>query len=130
MQKITKKDRYLEIRSLILDRPDLVEFIDHEIELVEKKNASRSLKPSKSATENAVLADSVLAVMKEGNRYTITEIQRDLITSVQTIKELIIPSSVEVIKCLKKGLRMSSANVMAASIRSFSRARSLSVSTI
>ena len=75
MQKITKKDRYLEIRSLILDRPDLVEFIDHEIELVEKKNASRSLKPSKSATENAVLADSVLAVMKEGNRYTITEIQ-------------------------------------------------------
>jgi len=78
MEKITKRDRYLELRSLVADHADLVEFIDHELELLEKKNASRSLKPSKSATENAKYAEIVYNAMEDGKRYTISELQNSV----------------------------------------------------
>lgn len=73
MEKITKRDRYLELRSLVADRSDLVEFIDHELELLEKKNASRSLKPSKKQVANADLADAIYNAMEDGVAYRIAD---------------------------------------------------------
>jgi len=75
MEKITKRDRYLELRSLVADHADLVEFIDHELELLEKKNASRSLKPSKKQVANADLADAIYNAMEDGVAYRIADIK-------------------------------------------------------
>jgi len=75
MEKITKRDRYLELRSLVADHPELVEFIDHELDLLEKKNASRSLKPSKKQVANADLADAIYNAMEDGVAYRIADIK-------------------------------------------------------
>ena len=75
MEKITKRDRYLELRSLVANHADLVEFIDHELELLEKKNASRSLKPSKKQVANADLADAIYNAMEDGVAYRIADIK-------------------------------------------------------
>ena len=74
MEKKTKIDMYLQIRAHLTDSEE-IEFIDKQIALTEKKNASRSNKPTKAATENAKYAEIVLAYMKNGKRYTVTEIQ-------------------------------------------------------
>ena len=68
----------MQIRSHLTDSEEIA-FIDRQIELTEKKNASRSLKPTKAQTENAQLADLVLDFMNESNRYTITEIQKGIV---------------------------------------------------
>lgn len=51
--KITKKDRFEQIKVIVADNPDLVEFIDHEIELLNRKS-------SKSATETPAQKDNAL----------------------------------------------------------------------
>ena len=78
--KITKKDNYVALRALAVDaeRPDLVEFVDHELELLSKKNASRNGKPTKSATETAEVAEVILANMPAGTKMTVTEIQKSI----------------------------------------------------
>ncbi len=75
MTKITKRDRYLELRALASNRPDLVEFIDHELELLEKKNASRSLKPTAKQVANADLTDAIYNAMEDGVAYRIIDIK-------------------------------------------------------
>ena len=75
MTKITKRDRYLEIRSLVADHAELVEFIDHELELLEKKNASRSLKPTAKQVANADLTDAIYNAMEDGVAYRIADIK-------------------------------------------------------
>ena len=74
MEKMTKRDYFNAIRELVADRPDLVAFIDHEVELLSKKNATRSTKPTKSATETANVAEKILAVLPAGEKFTATEI--------------------------------------------------------
>ena len=45
--KVTKRMRFEQIKSLVGDNEELVAFIDHEIELLDKKN-SRTGKPTKT----------------------------------------------------------------------------------
>lgn len=51
--KITKRERFEQIKVIVADNPDLVEFIDHEIELLNRKS-------SKSATETPAQKDNAL----------------------------------------------------------------------
>ena len=51
-KKITKRERFEQIKALIADNPDLVEFIDHEIDLLARK-------ASKSATQTPAQKDSI-----------------------------------------------------------------------
>ncbi len=81
-KKMTKVEMFKAIMSKYDLAPSEVEFIEHEIELLEKKNSSR--KPSKAQTENEGYKTAILEGMEEGKFYTIT----DLIKSISAIGEL------------------------------------------
>lgn len=78
-KKITKRERFEEIKSLIADHPELVEFIDHEIELIARK-ASKSAKPT-PAQEDAVavteIVKDILAECADPNGMTVGAILKD-----------------------------------------------------
>lgn len=60
-RKPTKIDRYNELLALdaVKANADLVAFINHEVELLTKKNSAER-KPTATQTENAQLADAIL----------------------------------------------------------------------
>ena len=61
--RITKKDNFADLRTLAenANRPDLVEFIDHEIDLLSKKSSSK--KPTKTQLANEGLKDAIVDVL-------------------------------------------------------------------
>ena len=75
--KITKKDNFSSIRKILVDNDAptaLIDFIDHEVELLEKKSASR--KPSKAQTVTTELREIVEGILSEATApLTISEIQ-------------------------------------------------------
>ncbi len=75
--KVTKKDNYSALRTIAetANRSDLVEFIDHEMELLAKKNATRSTKPTASQVENAEIAELVPKILENGKFYRLSEIK-------------------------------------------------------
>ena len=77
--KITKKMRFEEIKGILenLERADLVEFVDKELELLAKKSASRSSKPTKRQSENVDLKEEIYSAMTSAeadNGLTCTDI--------------------------------------------------------
>lgn len=56
---MTKRENYTAIRAIVIDNPELVAFIDHELELLDKKNSKRSDKPTAKQTANAELAEQI-----------------------------------------------------------------------
>lgn len=76
-KKMTKKDYFEQIKAKYNLTADEVAFIDHEIELLEKKN-SADKKPTAQQVANKSTQEAILAYMEAGKKYTIT----DLIKSV------------------------------------------------
>lgn len=50
------------------------DFLLHEVELINKRNAYKSDKPSKTQRENVVRKEGIAAVMEAGEIYTATDI--------------------------------------------------------
>lgn len=74
-KRVTKADRFNELLTLIpSDRSDLIEFINHELDLLTRKNSGEK-KPTKSAQEHADLMAKVLEQMPIGEAHTVTEWQ-------------------------------------------------------
>lgn len=74
IKKMTKKDYFNELKVLVSDRQDLVDFIDHEIELLSKKSSRTA--PTKTQVENETIKEKIVATLVELDRYaTITDIQ-------------------------------------------------------
>lgn len=74
IKKLTKKDYFNELKGLVSDRQDLVDFIDHEIELLSKKSSRTT--PTKTQVENEAIKEKIVATLVQLDRYaTITEIQ-------------------------------------------------------
>lgn len=82
-KKITKRQMFERIRAELTDEAEIA-FIDHEIELLEKKNASRSSKPTPKQVENASLKEAILAGMEDGVSYRINA----MIKAIPAISEL------------------------------------------
>lgn len=79
VKKVTKKENFEIIAKLMeeMNRPELVEFARHEIELLEKKNANRSTS-GKMAEVNKTIANLLIDKMKEINKpVTISELLQD-----------------------------------------------------
>lgn len=75
-KKITKKERFMELKEIVANRPELVEFLDHEIELLNKKANTKT--PSKTQIENENIKNVIVNVLANGNKpMTITEIQEN-----------------------------------------------------
>jgi hypothetical protein len=78
-KKITKKERFEEIKSLIADRPELVEFIDHEIELIARK-ASKSAKPTPAQEDAMAIAEiikDILVTVEDARGLTVGAMLKD-----------------------------------------------------
>ena len=73
-KKITKRDRYNELLAIeaVKNNPDLVDFINNELNLLAKKN-SADKKPTATQKLNEELKTAILAYMKTDEKYTVTE---------------------------------------------------------
>lgn len=60
---MTKRESYNAIRAIVSDNADLVAFIDHELELLDKKNARKSDKPTAKQLANAELKSAIIAFL-------------------------------------------------------------------
>lgn len=85
MKKITKREKFEMLLAMesVKSNEMLVEFIEHEIELLARKNGSEK-KPTAQQTANAEIQKAILEAMEVGKRYTIT----DLIKTVPACAEL------------------------------------------
>lgn len=63
--KKTKREYFAELREIVVERKDLVEFIDHEIELLDKKNSSKSKAELAAEKANAELREKILEVIAQ-----------------------------------------------------------------
>lgn len=74
--KVTKRDNYNEIIKIAteLGRVDLVDFANHEIELLDKKKSNPT--KSKNAVENESFKEIIVETLKNLDKFvTITELQ-------------------------------------------------------
>lgn len=86
VKKVTKRERFEQIKALLADNKELVEFCDHELELLAKKNAA-----DKKATPNQVanegIKDTIVEVLTaNGDKMTVTDIQKSLDTELSNQK--------------------------------------------
>lgn len=74
-KKMTKRDHYNALLKIaeVKSNPALVDFINHELELLDRKN-SADKKPTAQQTANEAVKTAILAHMVEGKMYTITDI--------------------------------------------------------
>lgn len=77
MTKITKRDNFISIIAVLKDagKDDLVAVMEHEIELLDKKSANRSTKPTVRQAENAEIKSAIVASLEKGKLYRCSEIQ-------------------------------------------------------
>ena len=62
-KKMTKVEMFSAIREVVSENAEMVAFIDHEIELISKKAASK--KPTKVQVENEGFKAEILAYLTE-----------------------------------------------------------------
>lgn len=80
--KMTKKDYFAVLSAIVIDAnptnsADILAFIDHEVELLEKKNSAKSSKPTKTQLANEGLKDAIIATLAVIDKpVTITEMQK------------------------------------------------------
>ena len=76
-KKITKRERFTTLLNLpqVQADPEMVAFIEHELELLAKKNATEK-KPTAVQLENEKIKAAILGWMNPNQIYTITEIQK------------------------------------------------------
>lgn len=103
MEKVTKRDNFNAIIKLATEanRPDLVDFAKHEIELLEKK-ASAPRKESEAHVASEKLAQTVLDLMEVDKLYRVADLIKlvgdpDISTSKMStaIRLFLLGSSVE-----------------------------------
>lgn len=80
-KKLTKKDHFNTLLTLVevKSNPALVEFIEHELELLAKKNSAEK-KPTAQQVANAGVADAILSHMsaQPARLFTITELIKEV----------------------------------------------------
>lgn len=74
-KRISKRVRFNELLALseVQASPALIEFINHEIELLDKKNAA-DRKPSSKQVANDTIRQDIVAAMEKGVKYSVSDI--------------------------------------------------------
>ena len=74
-KKMTKRDHFNSLLAIsaVAENPDLVAFINHELELLERKNSAEK-KPTAQQVANQSVKDEILACMVDDTFYTITDL--------------------------------------------------------
>lgn len=79
-KKITKRERFMELVALVeksdvANKTDMVAFLEHEIELLERKSSKST--ESKAQKEHLEIMDKIYKALKEvGKPVTITELMK------------------------------------------------------
>lgn len=73
--KKTKREFFREIREIVKENTELVAFIDHELELLDKKTSAKSTKVNTEQVE--LMATIKTELEKIGRAVTITELQKE-----------------------------------------------------
>jgi hypothetical protein len=78
-KKMTKKDYFNALLNIteVAENSALVDFINHELELLEKKN-SADKKPTAQQLANKSIQEAILEGMEDGKLYTITELIKEI----------------------------------------------------
>ena len=77
---MTKKEMFTEIRNIVADNAEMVAFIDHEIELLDRKSNSPK-KPTKTQVENDAYKAEIVAYLTEADApKTIKELQAEIVS--------------------------------------------------
>lgn len=73
--KITKRERFEEMRRIFeeMDRTDLIEFVDHELELLDKKASSKTMTATQKENEK-IMATILTELATIGTPITITDL--------------------------------------------------------
>ncbi len=94
--KTTKKENFNELYAIIetmeLDenkKDNLLTFIEHELELLGRKNSHKSTGPTKKQIENEKMANDILALLEPSKYYTAKEIGEMFSLSTQKITALL-----------------------------------------
>ena len=99
-KKITKRDRYNALLSIpaVANDPEMVEFIEHEIDLLNRKNTTKDgeKRLTKTQTENAKVAEEILSYMEINHLYA----PADLIKLVPACAEYSVPKVSAVVRPL------------------------------
>lgn len=77
--KLTKAQKFAMLRAIpaVAENAMLVEFIDHEVELLTKKN-SADKKPTAQQVANAGIATAIVEGMEPNRLYTVTEVIKSI----------------------------------------------------
>lgn len=73
-KKLTKRQMFAQIKDKYPLTEAEVAFIDHEIDLLEKKNTSGERKPTATQKANEGIKESILVVLEDGEKKTVTDI--------------------------------------------------------
>ena len=78
-KKITKAQKFEMLLNLPAVQADemLTEFIEHELELLAKKNSSEK-KPTAQQTANAAIVNAIVEGMERNRLYTITDLIKEI----------------------------------------------------
>ena len=75
---MTKREMFTEIRNIVADNEEMIAFIDHEIELLDRKSNS-SRKPTKTQIENNGFKTEIVEYLTEVDTpKTIKELQANI----------------------------------------------------
>ena len=77
MKKMTKRDYFTAILEKYPLTTDEKAFVEHELELLAKKNSAEK-KPTAQQTANEAIKTAILDGMTSGRFYTVTEIQKEI----------------------------------------------------
>lgn len=72
--KMTKKDYFNRLLTIVAGDTELEQFITHEIELLDKKSSGR--KVTKNQEQNVEIKKEILSVLSDNDNMTVTEIQK------------------------------------------------------
>lgn len=120
--KVTKKERFAQLMEIVNasqveNSAELVAFIEHEVELLNKKN-SRSGKPTARQIENEEIKATILSVMERvGKPMTITQLLAEIGNSElsnQRVSALVtqLKDSGEVVRTVEKKVAFYSLNTI------------------
>ena len=76
-KKMTKAQMFAQIKANYPLTADEVKFIDHELELLSKKNSAEK-KPTAQQTANAGIMSAIVEGMEPNRLYTVTEIIKSI----------------------------------------------------
>jgi Fic family protein len=94
--KTTKKENFMELYAIVetmeLDetkKDSLLAFIEHELDLLGRKNSHKSDKPTKKQIENEKMTYDILALLESSKYYTAKEIGEMFSLSTQKVTALL-----------------------------------------